>query len=169
MIKNLSESESAKRASNVFTRANLGTNQFVKNSSLNPHSALRRLRHSNVVMLLLVLTGCGKSSGEGAISVTPAPIFKHYTRTGKFEVSFAPNRESGVNSPGGGYKIYYGRDEAVSSATPFINVPFSGEGAAPSARFEGLESGTYHIHVVAYSALNPSGSNPVKQAVVVVP
>lgn len=77
------------------------------------------------------------------------------------QVSWAANRETAVNSSGGGYKVYFskipGLDVAYASS---VDVPFtSGPTAPTSTTLRNLSSGTYFVKVVAYSALTPPGGN----------
>jgi hypothetical protein len=92
------------------------------------------------------------------------------------QVSWAANRETAVNSQGGGYKVYYSPAPGFDIANAkSVNVPFKSAPAAPtSATIQSLSSGTYYVKVVAYSALvGPSGSAstsaPSAEVSVVVP
>lgn len=80
--------------------------------------------------------------------------------TYNIQVSWAANRESAVNSVGGGYHIYYSTSSPVNtSSASHVDAPYiSGSSAPTQATVSGLVCGTYHFRVVAFSAVNPSGS-----------
>lgn len=106
----------------------------------------------------VVLAACGGGGGGGG---SPS------TKT--VQVSWTANRESGVNSSGGGYKVYYssaaGFDITGANVT---DVPYTA-GSAPTTTNVTLTSGTHYVKVVAYSALNPAGSAPSSETTVTVP
>jgi len=65
-------------------------------------------------------------------------------------LSWAPNRERGVNQAGGGYRVAIsGRQE--------IDVPFASGAAAPTSASVQLPPGSYAITVRAYAALDAQG------------
>jgi hypothetical protein len=78
-----------------------------------------------------------------------------------FQVSWTANRESAVNREGGGYRVYYSTQSNFDlSQTTYVDVPYvSGSSAPTSATVSGLDPGTYHIKVVAYSALDAGGAS----------
>lgn len=107
----------------------------------------------------LVLAACGGGGGGG--DSPPA------SRTA--QVSWTANRESGVNGPGGGYKVYYSSTAGFDITTANVaDVPNAG-GATPTTTNLTLISGTHYVKVVAYSALNPVGSTPSTEISVTVP
>ncbi len=65
-------------------------------------------------------------------------------------LSWAANREAGVNRAGGGYTI------AISGQGP-LDVPYVSGAAAPTTKDVTLRTGTYTVTVSAYAALDPSG------------
>lgn len=71
------------------------------------------------------------------------------------QISWTANRETAVNTTGGGYKVYYSRQSGFSLASAqVVNVPYvSGTSAPTSTTLTSLASGTYYIKVVAYSTL----------------
>lgn len=76
------------------------------------------------------------------------------------QVSWAANRETAVNSQGGGYKVYYSKTPGFDIATAkSVDALFRSAPAAPtSATLQSLSSGTYYVKVVAYSAIvGPGG------------
>ena len=92
------------------------------------------------------------------------------------QVSWTANRETAVNSQGGGYKVYYSKNPGFDIGTASsLDVPFKSAPAAPtSATLHNVSSGTYYVKVVAYSALiGPGGrastSAPSAEVSVVVP
>ncbi len=92
--------------------------------------------------LLLLLAGflhfsCSKSGGgtSGSRVVT---------------LSWTANRESGVNGPGGGYRV------SISGA-PAVDVPYVTGPYAPTSTDVTLAPGTYTVTVSASAALDAQG------------
>lgn len=109
----------------------------------------------------LVAASCGGSGGglDGPKSVTA-----------NVQVSWTANREATVNQAGGGYKVYFGRIAGFSIAgANFVDVPYVSGPAAPTTTMLTLSSGDNFVKVVAYSALNPSGSAPSTEIKLSVP
>ncbi len=90
--------------------------------------------------------------------------------TTSISVSWNANRESAVNAPGGGYRVYYSTTPGFDIATAnVIDEPYvSGPSAHTSTTIQ-LASGTYYFKVVAYSALNSAGSEPSQESSIVIP
>lgn len=89
----------------------------------------------------MLLSGCG---GGGAAS---APSTSHLVT-----LSWQANRESGVNSTGGGYQV------SISGQAAPINVPYNvASGVTPTTTTTSLYTGTYSATVRAYKALDPQG------------
>jgi hypothetical protein len=65
-------------------------------------------------------------------------------------ISWAQNRETGVNKAGGGYLV------GINTQTP-IEVPYVSGSAAPTSYTLTLQPGSYTITVVAYAALDAQG------------
>jgi hypothetical protein len=84
------------------------------------------------------------------------------------ELRWAPNRESTVNAPGGGYAVSI-------SGQPTALVPFVSGLTAPTALDARLPPGTYVVTIRAYSSLDAQGggggtlSEPSQPLVVNVP
>lgn len=103
-----------------------------------------------VATLTLALGGCG---GGNTISCR--------TKACTVTVSWTANRETAVNSPGGGYDLYYSTTPGfnISSVTP-VNIPYAAStSSTPTSATLNLFSGTYYFKIVAYSALNPPGGS----------
>lgn len=94
------------------------------------------------------------------------------------EVSWVANRETAVNSNGGGYKVYFSNrsgfnlfDNDVSE----VDVPYASPPLTPTSVRIQLQSGQYYFRVLAYSALNaPWGASgsismPSKEIMLIVP
>lgn len=83
-------------------------------------------------------------------------------------LSWRPNRESGVNRAGGGYRV------SIGGRTP-IDVPYVSGALAPTSAKMRLPTGTYTAEVVAYARLDSLGgssgttSEPSASLTVVVP
>lgn len=89
--------------------------------------------------VLLLLTSCGGSGGN------TTPSTSHTVN-----ISWTANRETAVNSAGGGYIV------AINGQAP-VNVPYISGAAALTTTTLTLMSGSYSGTVTAYSALNPTG------------
>jgi hypothetical protein len=82
-------------------------------------------------------------------------------------INWNANHESGVNTPGGGYRVYYATSPGVSTSTAsYISVPYvSGTLAPTSATLTNPPSATYYFRVVAYSIFDPpTGSSTRRSA-----
>jgi len=105
-------------------------------------------------LIVLSLSGCGGGGGGGS----------------DFLISWDANREFSVNSPGGGYRVYYSTNPGFDISTAnIVDVPFVSGPAAPTSIVIPLSSGTYYIKVVAYSTLNSAGSQPSQESSIDVP
>ena len=67
-------------------------------------------------------------------------------------LSWAPNRESGVNSAGGGYEVSI-------SGQPTMNIPFVSGPTAPTSATARLPPGTYTVTARAYARLDAQGGS----------
>ncbi|MFP4611187.1 MAG: hypothetical protein ACLFQT_09210 [Thiohalophilus sp.] len=112
-----------------------------------------------LALLTVLLAGCGGDGGGGDSTPTESTV----------AVSWDANRESGVNSSGGGYRVYHSTTSGFDiGSADFVDVPYVSGSSAPTSTELTLSSGTHYIKVVAYSALNPSGSAPSDENVVYV-
>lgn len=76
------------------------------------------------------------------------------------EIAWDANRDSAVNAPGGGYRVYYSTVAGFRLAdAAVIDVPHTAAGT-PTRVVVALAEGQHYIKIVAYSALNPAGSEP---------
>ena len=108
-------------------------------------------------LFLSVLAACSGGGGSGG---GPRDV----------EISWTPNRETAVNAPGGGYRVYHATTSGFDLATAAaVDVPYQGEAPTPTRAVINLPSGTHYIKVTAYSALNPTGSLASDESEVVVP
>jgi hypothetical protein len=98
-----------------------------------------------MMLLVIGLTACG----GGVSSAPPAPATS-LTRT--VTIAWTANRESGVNSAGGGYTLTVG---GVTYDIPYV----SGAAAAPTSKDVSLASGSYNATLKAYAALDVSGGS----------
>ena len=70
-------------------------------------------------------------------------------------LSWKPNREKGVNGPGGGYRIYYSREINCSPENALtMTVPFESGPLSPTETVLKLEPGTWHIRIAGFSPYN---------------
>lgn len=123
-----------------------------------------------LVFPALLLISCG--SGDGSAPATTPPTVK------TVNVSWTANRETAVNTTGGGYKVYYSTTsgfDITDAGVSVVDVPFVAQPTAPTSISIDLPSGQYYFRVAAYSALTPpwgSGSStsaPSAQISLVVP
>lgn len=114
------------------------------------------MRRAASFLFALVLGACsGGGSGGGPRDV---------------EISWTPNRETAVNAPGGGYRVYYATTSGFDlTAAAVVDVPNQGTAPTPTSTIINFPSGAHYIKVTAYSALNPSGSSPSAESEVIVP
>jgi len=102
--------------------------------------ALRGVFRYSVVLCSIALAACG--GGGGGDSGRPQ------ART--VTVAWDANRETGVNSAGGGYEV------SITGLAP-IDIPYAP--GAPTSITKVLQPGTYLVTVRAYAALDPLGGN----------
>jgi hypothetical protein len=103
-----------------------------------------------LVITALLIGGCGGGGGGAATSTTPpsTPTAIYHNVT----ISWVANREKGVNSTGGGYKI------SISGASSSqINVPYVSGLSAPTSTIVPLSAGSYTATITAYAALDAAG------------
>jgi hypothetical protein len=155
--KNQCEKQSAKHCENCSVSQQ-------KSSLLQSSQSIRATLAIGGLVLASALSGC-KSFSEGAISlstiaraITPQPTeIPVGTRT--ITLNWSPNRETLVNSTGGGYRVYYDVNPTLTGSTPNIDVPYvSGANAPTTTQITNIGKARYYIHVIAYSSLNPTGS-----------
>jgi len=117
-------------------------------------------RTGGLFVLLCFIISLSACSGKGmsAPPAQPPPV----TNSRSVTLSWQANHESAVNRSGGGYRVYYSGTPgfALTSVQP-INVPWTSGAHTPTSTTVTLASNTnYYVKVVAYSALNPTGSAP---------
>ncbi len=99
--------------------------------------------------MVFLVTSCGGGGGSDDDSSSKT-----------VSISWTANLESGVNSTGGGYKIYYSDTSGVdASSASSVDVPYVSGSSAPTSVDVELSAGTYYIKIAAYSALNTGGSD----------
>ncbi|AGH94505.1 fibronectin type III domain-containing protein [Pseudobdellovibrio exovorus] len=106
-----------------------------------------------LVLLLLPLSSCKNSDDrKGAL------------------VTWDANRESSVNSDGGGYKVYYSTKSGFDPLTEgtVIVVPHiaHAQHTPNKAMISGVPAGTYYVRVMAYSRFGTSDFS-TEQSIVV--
>ncbi len=87
----------------------------------------------------------------GLASCRPSPAEHLVT------ISWAANRETGVNKAGGGYRVSI-------SGQPTIDVPWVSGATAPTSIDVTLFTGRYTVTVAAYAALDPQGGSTGSQS-----
>jgi hypothetical protein len=93
-----------------------------------------------VLSASLLFISCG---GVADISLPQVPVTTH-----SVTLTWAPNREKGVNSAGGGYQVSI-------SGQPAFDVPYT----APTSTTVLLKTGTYTVSVRAFAALDAQGGS----------
>jgi hypothetical protein len=72
-----------------------------------------------------------------------------------YRISWEANREHGVNSTGGGYRVHYSTTKAFIAAKTFIaEVPYRSGTLAPTQTLLNLTPGTWYIRVAGFSSYN---------------
>ncbi len=120
----------------------------------------------NLKLLLLLILGviifplqfisCGSGDNDNdefpilklSITVTDGPR--------DYRLSWDANREEAVNTPGGGYSIYYGTREDFNigdSDVISLDVPYVSGEYSPTSQIVNLNNGTWYFLIKAYSAL----------------
>jgi hypothetical protein len=104
-------------------------------------------RAIRVLFLIAVMSGVSfiSACGGGGPSAT------------QLVLNWDANHEAGVNTTGGGYRVYYANAPGVNTSTAtFVNVPYvSGSLAPTSVTMTNPAAGTYYFRVIAYSTFNP--------------
>lgn len=114
-------------------------------------------------ILLLALISLAVISCDGTGTSTPPPTYN-------VSVNWNANRETAVNTTGGGYTVYYSTSAGFNigdAGVTSIDVPYVSGALAPSAITVKLATaGTYYFKIIAYSALNPPGGSSGSQSAV---
>lgn len=90
-----------------------------------------------------------------------------FTTVQTISLSWNANRETAVNSAGGGYTVYYSTASGFSigdTGVTTVDVPYVSGAQAPTSTAITLVSSTYYFKIVAYSALNPPGGSSGSQS-----
>ncbi|MGE3261507.1 MAG: hypothetical protein AB7K68_06990 [Bacteriovoracia bacterium] len=120
----------------------------------------------SLLALVFLVTACKMPQQSAKVNVTPTPRPGPTPRS--VLVSWTANRETAVNSAGGGYKVYYSSTSGfVVSAGNLVEVPYVSGASAPTSTTLSLVPGTYYIRVAAYSALNPLSTASTQISLVV--
>jgi len=97
-----------------------------------------------LAVMLSALPSCG-GGGNSSSQVSTHSVI----------LTWGANRESGVNSAGGGYQVLI----SSQPSTTTINVPYVTGPAAPTSTTVLLTSGSYTVTVRAYAALDAQGGS----------
>ncbi|MEX1057652.1 MAG: hypothetical protein WED11_07965 [Natronospirillum sp.] len=108
-----------------------------------------------LIPLALLIGGCG-AEARASIDSTVT-------------LSWDANRESGVNSTGGGYRVYHSTTSGFHIDNANVTDVPHASGTTPTSTTLTLSSGTHYIKIAAYSAFNPDGSTPSNQLTVTAP
>jgi hypothetical protein len=102
-------------------------------------------------------------TGPAVAAATPASTCQTRPTTAPGRLSWVANRETAVNSSGGGYRVYRGSTPGfdVTAASPWVAVPSS----ETSVQLSGLTPGVHYLKVVAFS---PGGNASAPSAEVCV-
>jgi hypothetical protein len=99
------------------------------------------------IFILIQLPGCGGENGSRVAPPTGTTI----------TVSWNPNKEKLVNSPGGWYKLYYSQSAGFNPAAPgatAIDLPYISGSFSPTSKNFTLSKGTWYCKLTAYINLN---------------
>lgn len=107
-----------------------------------PFTPICNLHLLQTTSLALLLTACGGGGGGAPPAPTPHAV----------DISWTANKETAVNSAGGGYKV-------AISGQPVIDVPYPYPASGPAATTT-LLKGNYTVTVTAYSAIDPVTGMP---------
>lgn len=102
-----------------------------------------------ITVSLVLLQACGSGGGN---NVSTSDVL----------VSWNVNKETAVNTTGGGYNVYYSQTSgfnAGDSGVTVVDVPYVSGPSAPTSTTIQLTTGTYYIRVAGYSVLNRPGEN----------
>lgn len=113
-------------------------------------------RAFSLATVLAALAAC--SGGSDGPPPPPAPTCRSAVATAQHlgkgdhlvDVTWAANRERGVNSPGGGYVVSI-------AGKGNVDVPYVSGDLAPTVLTTTFFSGSYAVTICAYAALDPSG------------
>lgn len=115
-----------------------------------------------MVLAFVIAIGCNSSSSSESSTDSP--------KTSAVSIAWTANKEQGVNQSGGGYKVYYSRTSGFNTEiADSVDVPWASGTTTPVSTLLNLTSGTYYIKVIAYSAVNSSGSSSSSEITVTVP
>jgi len=112
--------------------------------------SLRRIGESMKIWLVVLiaatqLVACGRGGANG-VSCPPSAAPGPHNVT----LTWAPNREKGVNSAGGGYHV------SISGQPTLPDVTFNGT-TTPTSTTAILQSGCYTVTVTAFAELDAQG------------
>ena len=119
------------------------------------NNCLIRYQKLTSLLALLIFSALIQISCGGGNNNAPSTVHT-------VSISWNPNRETAVNTLGGGYKVYYSTNFGFNISgfgVNVVDVPFVAPPSAPTTTSLQLASGNYYFRIVAYSALNPPGGN----------
>jgi len=103
-----------------------------------------------VFMVALSACGGGGGSSGGAGPSGSGSSSAQALAPGAITIAWNANRESGVNSAGGGYEVSI-------TGQPTVTVPYVSGASAPTSIAVTLTSGSYLVSVRAFAALDAQG------------
>lgn len=106
-----------------------------------------------LILFLVLMYSCKEDNIAKANSSSLFKKINHPSSNSKsIKISWNKNRESRVNSLGGGYKVYYSQSENFDISTAMVlDVPSTlTEQAATTANLKNLVPGTYYVKIRAY-------------------
>ncbi|GMR21136.1 MAG: hypothetical protein BMS9Abin36_1735 [Gammaproteobacteria bacterium] len=115
------------------------------------------LRLLIVVLASWALAGCPGGGGGGGGGATPVVC----TGGSGVTVSWTANKETAVNTSGGGYVVYFSQSSGFNPGNTNVcsqSVPYVSGSTAPTTTVINPPSGTWYVRVAATSQLNAPGS-----------
>ncbi len=124
-----------------------------------------RVAHLALIFALFsTLVSCNSPSSDSGstsntVNASPTPVGSPSSH--EVSISWNASKSKAVNSAGGGYRVYYADSPGVNTSTAsYVDVPYVSGATAPTSASIGSQfTGKHYVKVVAYSALNPVGSN----------
>lgn len=104
----------------------------------------------NICFFSLLLTACSMKTEDAEM-----PVPKWLKGTSTVEITWDKNKETGVNTLGGGYRVYIGNASGFDlGEAPYFDVKYDSVAAATplTTKITTLVPGTYYLKIAGFSA-----------------